>query len=134
MDLTHIAANCVIGKIGFLERDPRFLEEEPYAFRYHADLPIPPTNMKTEFLNHAVCDLRGQEDLLSLDSCGFEVRKLRSSMSYEQFEVQDDINKIYLQDIDTQLREDYGATHVDFARVRVPCISSPFDPQSAYEV
>lgn len=105
--------------IGFLKHDPKFEEEEPYAFRYVADVPIPLTNMEMQFLSVPIHDIRGQEHKAKLQTCGFEVRKLRSNMSYEQFSSQKCIDTIYARDLRNQLIEDYSAIDVDFARIRV---------------
>jgi len=105
--------------MGFLRKSEVFRSEEPYAFRYQADLAIPLTNMETEFRDVDVYDLRGQEYEAHLSDCGFEFRALKSSMSYEQFWEEDAIRDVYLVDLKRQLQADYGAVEVDFARVRV---------------
>lgn len=117
--LRHDKANCIRASMGFLQKSSLFQSEEPYAFRYKADVPVPLTNMETEFLDIDICDLRGQEDAASLDDCGFEVRKLRSDMTYAQFADEKAIQSVYLADLKKQLLDDFGATELDYARVRV---------------
>lgn len=118
-DLRHDPSRAVIAPIGFLEPDPAFEHEEPYAFRYQADVPVPLTNMKTKFQRVSVCDLRGQEHVPNLEQNGFEILKLRSEMSYEQFENPESIEGVYVRDLKEQLCEDKGAREVDILRIRV---------------
>ncbi|KAI5363853.1 hypothetical protein Slin14017_G058170 [Septoria linicola] len=117
--LRHDPVRSIAVRFGFLERSPIFDNEEAYAFRYQADVPVPLTNMEMTFRDVTVCDIRGQECHASLDSCGFEIRKLRSEMSYEQYRRPDCIKNIYVRDLKKQLCEDFGASDVDIARVRV---------------
>lgn len=110
---------CLRAQIGFLKKSDRFEHEEPYAFRYKSDLAIPLSNMETEFRDVEIRDLRGQEDKADLDTCGFKIRKLRSSMRYEHFSDQSKIHGVYLKELEQLLKKDFGAVEVDFARVRV---------------
>ena len=112
-------ARSVVAPIGFLERDLLHEHEEPYAFRYKTDVPVPLTNMRTEFRALRLCDLRGQEGSTSLDTCGFTILKLRSRMRYEQFESEKDIEDIYLHDLKSQFLKEYGADRAYILRVRV---------------
>lgn len=125
-DPAHLESNFerspprrVVAPIGFLAKSPVFQHEEPYAFRYKAELPVPQTNMEMQDEKVDVCDMRGQEEMASLDINGFEVRKLRSKMTYNDFESQTLIERIYIPDIKAQLCEDFGAVAVDIERVRV---------------
>lgn len=117
--LVHNSGQCITATIGFLSKIPVANDEERYAFRYKADVPIALTNMDTEYVDVKLCDLRGLEDKASLATCGFEIRKLRSTMTYEHFSRHDAIKDIYLHEISAQLIADYGAKEIDFARVRV---------------
>lgn len=118
-DICHDESRSTYARVGFLKQNPAFQDEEPYAFRYKADVPCPSTNMETEFRRIPICDLRGQEASASLETCGFEIRKLRSTMKYEQFADDVEIQRVYLQDIQQQMREDFGAQDMDITRVRV---------------
>lgn len=105
--------------MGFLKRDDRFVDEEPYAFRYMAeDMKIPLTNMETEYPEVQVCNLRGQESRAGLDSCGFEIRKLRSHTKYNELP-EGLVEDTFKDDVIDQLKEDYGASDADVIRVRV---------------
>lgn len=117
--LKRSSCHLVVAPIGFLTKDAVFDHEEPYAFKYQADGLEKLTNMETEMRRVTLYDLRGQEEMASLDTCGFEIRTLRSKMTYEQFEDQQCIKKIYLEDIKKQMREDLGALSVKIERVRV---------------
>ncbi|KAK4614156.1 Fe(II)/2-oxoglutarate-dependent dioxygenase nvfI [Fulvia fulva] len=75
--------------------------------------------MVTDFVEVLVSDLRRQEHKASLETCGFEIRGLRSTMAYEDFGGQERVDAVYVEDVKTQLREDFGASHIDIMRVRV---------------
>ena len=126
-DLQWEVSRSVFAHIGFLERDAMHEHEEPYAFRYKAEVPVPLTNMRTEFRPLRLCDLRGQEASASLDTCGFSILRLRSSMRYEQFENEKDIQNIYLRDLKLQLLDEYMADRADIVRVRVGLRIAPGD-------
>ncbi|KAK4497673.1 hypothetical protein PRZ48_010326 [Zasmidium cellare] len=117
--LKHSPRRSLDAQIGFLKKSTVFDHEEPYAFRYQADGLEKLTNMEMESIGVTLWDLRGQEEMARLDTCGFEVRTLRSKMTYEQFESKECITKIYVEDIKMQLCEDLGALHVTIERVRV---------------
>lgn len=112
-------------KIGFLEPNPVFRDEEPYAFRYRAQVPVPLTNMKMVFRNVNIRDLRGQD--VRLDTYGFEVWEWRSRMQYKQFENTSDIENIYVRGLKEQLTQKLHAKSIDIIRSRVSrntCTSS----------
>ena len=105
--------------IRFLKRSPLFEHEEPYAFRYREVGMEKLTNMETEIVNVDVRDIRGQEHKANLDDCGFEIWKLRSSLSYEQFGNLSIVNDIYVGEVKRQLAEEFGADQIEIIRVRV---------------
>lgn len=125
-NLEHDRSRAIKAPIGFLKRSDIFEREEPYAFRYQADnLPERRTNMETEYMDVEICDIRGQEQRASLDTCGFQVRKLQSSMTYEQFNNPAAVEDVYLRDLRQLLLEEFGAAVVYFERTRVRDICAP---------
>lgn len=118
--LEHDQSRAVRAPIGFLKKSAVFDHEEPYAFRYISeDLPIPQTNMETEYMNVDICDLRGQEEHASLNTCGFQTKRFQSAITYDQFNSPAEVKNIYLRDLEQLLLDDFDAAHVEFDRVRV---------------
>lgn len=117
--LEHDLSRAVKAPIGFLKKSALFDNEEPYAFRYRADIPVPQTNMETEYMDVEICDIRGQEERASLQTCGFQIKRLQSAMTYEQFNNPKEVEDVYLQDLKHLLLEDTAVVEVDFDRVRV---------------
>lgn len=105
--------------VGFLRRNAVFVQEEPYAFRFKADIPVPLTNMEYENRDVDIHNLRGQEDVPTLQEWGFEIRQMQSSMAYDDFGSEEIIRSKYLPELKEMLMKHYGAVDVDFARQRV---------------
>ena len=73
--------------IHFLTRDPEFEKTKPYAFRYELqDEDVPQSNLRLqEQAGIHVKNMRGQENRFSLDHHGFEVMKISSELTYEDY-------------------------------------------------
>ncbi|KAF2160588.1 hypothetical protein M409DRAFT_70334 [Zasmidium cellare ATCC 36951] len=75
--------------------------------------------METEYMNVEICDIRGQEERADLETCGFQIRKLRSAMTYEQFGNPACVEEVYLRDLRQLLLKEFGAAVVHFERTRI---------------
>ena len=80
----------VSGKVYFLTRSPIYDEVKPYTLRYRPEDGLPQTNVARTLHNIVFRDLRTQSNL-TYEKCGFKIANLQSSLTYEDY---DDLNKV----------------------------------------
>ena len=111
VNASYGSPQLVSASIHFLEKDPVFEKEKPYAFRFDLeDESIPQTNMKMqEHTGIHIKNIRGNEHAFSLDRQGFEVMRLRSKLRYEDFGSATKL-PIYFTELEELLKKQLGAT------------------------
>lgn len=108
--------------IHFLSRDPLYEAEKPYSLRFTSDR-IPHTNLKPEKHAVRITDLRGIGDqTLDLDSCGFGILHMNSSLTYPGFFDREKVKMIYYKEIGKLLKSAFKANFV-FVLDHVVCLS-----------
>jgi hypothetical protein len=85
---------AVDGKMYFLCRDEKYLEEKPYTLRYTPDDGFPQTNIDRTEYSIKFHNMRTEKDLV-YDKCGFRVANLQSQMKYEDYDDGDKVETIH---------------------------------------
>jgi hypothetical protein len=108
----------------YLERTPLYDTEKPYSIRYHPAEPIPQTNYKK--IKHPVTfkSMR-QPDIgpFKINECGFEIIKLESKLSYDEFWDNEKVQEVYLEEVKEALKRELDAKYVhvlDYAVCSAP--------------
>ena len=101
----------------FLNRDPLFVTEKPYMFRFDIDTDeIPLTNTSfTKYSGMTVRDLRGQEHRFSIEKQGFAVLTLPREIRYEDYFDPNAVTE-YFRSLEQLLVEYLGASKVEAFR------------------
>jgi hypothetical protein len=81
---------AVEGKMYFLSRDEKYMEEKPYTLRYATEDGFPQSNIERTEYSIKFHDMRVKRDLV-YSRCGFQVAHLQSKMKYEDY---DDVQKV----------------------------------------
>ncbi len=96
----------------FLRRDDIYRKVKSYNLEYASE-DIPISNLKTHKVeNLFIKDLRGIEHEFTFNENGFAVLDLQSSMSYEDFNDPDKIERIYCRELGSCLLRYMQATWV----------------------
>ena len=96
--------------MNFLARDDLYDEERPYLLIFEPPEGFPKSNIRLEQRRDLVVeDIRGCEDRFSLENHAFEVLKIRSRMSPEDFDNEGLVQKVYLQEVADHLKAVFDA-------------------------
>ncbi|KAI4195847.1 MAG: hypothetical protein LQ346_003338 [Caloplaca aetnensis] len=103
--------------IHFLQENPSYRHEKPYAFRFApGPIDIPQTNMQMQKVEPiAIADIRGSEHDFSLDPNGFTILKLDSELEYAGFHDPEKV-KVYFHEVEGLLKLHLGASEVKVFR------------------
>ncbi|KAG4420758.1 hypothetical protein IFR04_006144 [Cadophora malorum] len=95
----------VEGKIYFLTRLLKYVNEKPYTLRYRPDNEdgLPQTNIERTIQPIDFHDLRAPPDL-PYESCGFKVVNLDSAMQYEDYEESTKVETIHVREVEACIK------------------------------
>ncbi|MCJ1333295.1 hypothetical protein MMC10_009989 [Thelotrema lepadinum] len=130
------SSSCVETSMYFLNRDPLFVTEKPYMFRFDIDTDeIPLTNTSfTKYSGMTVRDLRGQEHRFSIEKQGFAVLTLPREIRYEDYFDPNAVTE-YFRSLEQLLVEYLGASKVEAFRhgIRKRHADFPVSTGKSYE-
>ena len=99
--------------MNFLKRDNRYNYEKPYLLIFDPPEGFPKTNIKLEkHTDLELRDIRGYEDQLSLEVHGFQIVKISSKLSYDDFNNEELVRDVYLREVADEVRKVFGADRV----------------------
>lgn len=103
------------GSLAYLEYDPIFKHEKPYFIRFPLDdLPeAKQTNLKFDYYDVSIEDIRGRESQFKLDDVGFELAEFHTVLKYDDFNDFRENSKIYFKEIEEFLKKKLGAQFVE---------------------
>lgn len=108
----------------YLERLPLYDVEKPYSMRYMPEDGIPQSNYTKIKCPITVQSMRGPgSGPFLIDECGFQVEKLHSGLSYDEFWDNQRVQQVYIEEVKQVLKKVLGAKYVhvlDYA-VSVQC-------------
>lgn len=108
------AAGDVLTELIFLKRDEKYLHEKPYRLRYDPGDAIPRTNCKTHAQNNVlVRDIRGTVSEYTLNKNGFQVLKMESRLTPEEFHDRERVKSVYYEELKELLKRSFGARRVE---------------------
>ncbi|CAI7659319.1 unnamed protein product [Penicillium palitans] len=96
----------------FLERSELYDTVKPYNFHYFPKQIFPLHNIKHDVQTVCVRSMRPLVSTLSIDTQGFEVHKLATEMTYEDFMDEDVVRSKYFKELECHLKEKLGAHEV----------------------
>ena len=107
----------VTAAIHFLKPSPDFSNTKPYAFKYGLESEgIPQTNMEMEEVKDiSVFDMRGNEGSFTLETHGFEIIRLQSRLTYNDFFHTSRL-PTYFQELEVLLGQRLGASEAKVFR------------------
>jgi len=118
------AAGDVLTDLIFLKPDEKHLHEKPYRLRYDPGGTIPRTNCETQVQkNVLVHDIRGTEAKYTLDRNGFQVLKMESRLTPEEFHDRERVKSVYYDELKELLKRTFGARRVEILEHGVGCVS-----------
>lgn len=99
--------------MNFLTRDSLYDEQRPYLLIYEPPAGFPKSNIKLEkHRDMELEDIRGHEDIFSLEAHGFQIMKIKSKLPQEDFDDDDLVKNIYLKEVANHVRDLFGAKNV----------------------
>lgn len=109
-----MAAGDVLTDLIFLKPDSRYIHEKPYRLRYDPGDAIPRTNCETDVKRDVtVRDIRGRETDYTLNRNGFQVVRLDSKLTPEDFHDRAKVKAVYYQELRELLQRTLGAKKVE---------------------
>lgn len=113
--------------IYFLSRNPMYETTKPYTLRYRPSgaSQIPQTNVEREVHQVSIHDLRYANEL-KYEKCGFQVVKMESEMTYEDFDDEEKVERFHGKEVGAAVRVALGARSVDVVDF-VVCLSLPLN-------
>ena len=121
----------VEGKIYFLTRLLKYVNEKPYTLRYRPDNEdgLPQTNIERTIQPIDFHDLRAPPDL-PYESCGFKVVNLDSAMQYEDYEESTKVETIHVREVEACIKAALAAESAEVLdHVVCLCLHSNLDHQ-----
>lgn len=117
-----LTAGDVSTDLVFLKPDEKFLYEKPYRLRYDPGDEIPRSNCETQIhKNIAIHDIRGAEAKYTLDRNGFQVLKLESKLTPQEFHNEERVRSVYYEELKELLKRTFGAKRVEVLEHGVGC-------------
>lgn len=109
------AKSCdVLTDLVYLKRDERHEHEKPYRLQYEPEEGLPRSNFEIERRKSIqIHDMRGKEDVFTMESNGFEILHLDSKMLPEDFDNEERVKTIYYDELRTLLRKHFKARRVE---------------------
>ncbi|KAK5171084.1 uncharacterized protein LTR77_004228 [Saxophila tyrrhenica] len=102
----------VTGAINFITPQPQGCLEKPYQLKYEAPDGFPPTNIVSDEHMQRLADVRGREAQFSVPRNGFTIIKLEDQLSYEEYDNEDLVRKVYFKQVAEAVQELLGASRV----------------------
>lgn len=85
--------------LGFLPDVELFRHERPYCLKFEAPEGLRRSNIKTEYHEYVIEDIRGHEGDFNIDKNGFELVPFHTKMAYEDFANEDKIVAVYMPEV-----------------------------------
>jgi hypothetical protein len=109
-----MAAGDVLTDLIFLKPDSKYMHEKPYRLRYDPGDAIPRTNCETDVQRDiTIRDIRGKEADYTLNRNGFQVVRLDSKLTPEDFHDRAKVKAVYYQELKELLKRTLGAKKVE---------------------
>lgn len=109
-----MAAGDVLTDLIFLKPDPKYDHEKPYRLRYDPGDAIPRTNCETDVQKGIIVhDIRGREAEYTLNRNGFQVVRLDSKLTPDDFHDRAKVKAVYYQELKDLLKRTLGAKRVE---------------------
>jgi hypothetical protein len=127
---------AIVTSMNFLARDDLYEEERPYLLVFEPPEGFPKSNIRLEKRPDLIVeDIRGCEDRFSLENDAFQLLKIRSRMSPEDFDNEGLVQKVYLQEVADQIRAVFKAKMVQIFEhvLRKRHETFPISTGAAYE-
>lgn len=104
----------VFAKLSYVAAVPE--AEKPYHMMYGDSGNLPRTNITREWIQTEICNVRGREQTFHINECGFAVRSLSTSMTYDDFNNDSKVRSVYFDDLAQHLKDFLCAQEVRFFR------------------
>ena len=105
-------ASSIDSQLRFLERKDLYSTEKPYSMRYRPKNGFSPSNLVFAAHDVTVRDMRQLLPALSLDVNGFEVHKMQTSLSRNDFDDYHTVHAGYIRKLEQYVKKIRGAAHV----------------------
>lgn len=112
-NLNNMMAQTVTASMYFLSREALYEKEKPYYLDYYPPNNFPRSNAVLEkFDELQIEDIRDELEDLSLSENGFFLAQIDSALTYDDFDDNDKIAKVYLKEVADTLIQKLGASRV----------------------
>jgi hypothetical protein len=112
--MAPIERSDVVTNLIFLEKDSKHETEKPYKLQYDPGPGLPRWNCKNESHDGiTIHDIRGKESKFTVENQGFEVAKLSTELSPEDFTDEDKVRKVYYNELKDLCKRRFGAQRVE---------------------
>lgn len=112
--IPNSSPHSVLTELVFLRREGKHDFEKPYKLQYDPGEGLPRTNCANEPTSGIVIqDIRGEEQKFSLEKQGFSVRKLQSRLSPADFYDDEQVKKVYYNELKDLLKTTLKAKRVE---------------------
>lgn len=98
--------------INFIRNDDFYNEEKPYLLTYEPPGDFPKTNVKLDNRHMKLEDIRGRENEFNVEDNGFAIMKIQTKLSYEDFDNEDLVKRVYLKEVAETLKTFLGASRI----------------------
>ena len=110
----QIMATDVTTELVFLRKEAKHDTEKPYKLQYDPGQGLPRSNCINEATEDiTIHDIRGRESQFSLKTEGFEYRRMKTSLSPEDFYDESRVKKVYYRELQDLLMGLLGAKRVE---------------------
>jgi hypothetical protein len=107
----------------FLERSPTWESTKPYNLQYYPQEDFPMHNHKHSEELVLVRNIQDRDHPPTLDREGFELRQLKTDMTYEDFKSEEKIQEVYCTELEEHFADVLGANHVRTLDFQVSALS-----------
>jgi hypothetical protein len=112
--MPHAECSDVVADLIFLEKDPKHETEKPYKLQYDPGPGLPRWNCKNQSRGGiTIHDIRGEEPNFTVENQGFEVAKLSTELSPEEFSNDDKVRRVYYNELRDLCKKRFGAQRVE---------------------
>lgn len=97
----------------YVNRDEKFKEEKPYELQYQPPGDFPATNVTwSKHENIRVTDVRGSERDFDIESHGFQICQMRTSLMDDEFDVPEKVETTFLAEVASCVKDSLQADRV----------------------
>lgn len=123
----------IAAPISFVDSVPT--QEKAYHIMYGDDEKLPRTNIKREWIETTMQNVRGSETALSYHTNGIAICELESAMSYKDFDQEQRVRDVYFSELENHLKHLLNANLVKFFRygIRKRHAAFPISTGEEYE-